>query len=137
MARISIALAAALAVLVMAFVFVRSGSSGHEGRYVSEHAQAVPQAERTISISRTSPAPSTDPTHLSALLVSGRMPTHATKGQVLTDTDCAPDRHMISHCRNEVRLPDGTTIVLRHPHDMSRIPCLAPHEQVVLRPATA
>lgn len=44
----------------------------------------------------------------------------------LTDTDCAPDGQMISRCRNVMRLADGRQLVLRHPHDMSKVPCLAP-----------
>jgi hypothetical protein len=42
---------------------------------------------------------------------------------------------MISRCRNVMRLEDGREIVLRHPHDMSRVPCLAPGERVRLLPA--
>jgi hypothetical protein len=52
---------------------------------------------------------------------------------VMTDTECAPDAHMISRCRNVVRA-DGRRIVLRHPHDMSKVPCLAPGERVRLIP---
>ena len=44
---------------------------------------------------------------------------------------------MVSRCRNEMQLQDGSRIVLRHPHDMSAVPCLAPGEDVLLVPATA
>ena len=54
--------------------------------------------------------------------------------EVMTDTDCSPDAQMISHCRNEMRLSNGETIVVRHPHDMRDVPCLAPGEHVQLIP---
>jgi hypothetical protein len=44
---------------------------------------------------------------------------------------------MISRCRNEVSLADGTRVVLRHPHNMSKVPCLAPGEHVRLIPQPA
>ena len=56
---------------------------------------------------------------------------------VMTDTDCTPDAQMISRCRNVMRLEDGRQIVLRHPHNMTRIPCLAPGERVRLIPTRA
>jgi hypothetical protein len=56
--------------------------------------------------------------------------------EVLTDTDCTPDGQMISRCRNEMQLADGRRIVLRHPHKMSEVPCLAPGEQVRLVPVS-
>ena len=55
-------------------------------------------------------------------------------GEVMTDSECTPDAQMISRCRNVVRLASGETIVLRHPHDMTKIPCLAPGERVRLLP---
>lgn len=62
------------------------------------------------------------------------MPNRAMMAEVMTDTDCTPDAQMISRCRNVVRLADGRQIVLRHPHDMTEIPCLAPGERVRLMP---
>jgi hypothetical protein len=41
---------------------------------------------------------------------------------------------MISRCRNVVRLEDGSELVLRHPHDMRDVPCLAPGERILLVP---
>ena len=90
-----------------------------------------------MAVSRVMPAPSVSERRLSAMLERGVMPAAPTTAEVLSDTDCAPDSAMISRCRNEVRLPDGSTMVLRHPHDMRHIPCLAPGEQVLLVPTKA
>jgi len=70
------------------------------------------------------------------MLETGAMPREPMMAEVLTDTDCAPDEQMVSRCRNEMQLPGGRRIVLRHPHDMSSVPCLAPGEQVRLVPAS-
>ena len=106
-------------------------------RYVSEHSAALPNASRTVTVSATLPLPSAHARRLSAMLEDGRMPRGPMMAEVLTDTDCAPDARMVSHCRNEMQLQDGSRIVLRHPHDMSAVPCLAPGEDVLLVPATA
>ncbi len=74
-------------------------------------------------------------TVLRAGVVEGVPPSAVTVATVLTDEDCAPDAQGISHCLNELRLPDGTVLTVRHPHDMSKVPCLTPGEQVELRPA--
>ena len=106
-------------------------------QYVREHPVPVPSDARTVRISRTMPMPSAHPRRLSSMLEQGVMPRHATTGEVLSDTECAPDEDSISHCRNEVRLADGKTIVLRHPHRMADVPCLAPGETVRLLPPSA
>ena len=62
------------------------------------------------------------------------MPDGPMMAEVMTDTDCTPDAQMISRCRNVMRLADGRQIVLRHPHRMSDVPCLAPGERVRLIP---
>jgi len=80
------------------------------------------------------PMPSAHERRLSAMLEEGQMPDRPMMADVMTDTDCAPDAQMISRCRNVVRLADGRRVVVRHPHDMSRIPCLAPGERVRLIP---
>lgn len=74
--------------------------------------------------------PSPTPSHLNAELVEGTMPATAAVATVLTDTNCAPDEAGISHCLNELRLADGSRLLLRHHHDMSIVPCLSPGEQV-------
>jgi hypothetical protein len=100
----------------------------------SEHAAAVPASARTVMVSRAMPMPSAHARRLSAKLERGAMPDAPMMADVMTDTDCAPDEQMISHCRNVMRLADGREIVLRHPHVMSEVPCLAPGERVRLIP---
>ena len=106
-------------------------------QYAAEHPIEPPAISRSVFVSSTMPTPSRSPRRLSAKLESGSMPATRTTVEVLSDTDCAPDRKLISHCRNEVRLPDGSLLVLRHPHNMSRVPCLAPGEHVELIPRPA
>lgn len=103
--------------------------------YVAEHPVAVPETLRTVSLTETMPLPSAGERNLSALVAEGEMPSGPTTGELVTDTDCTPDEMMISRCRNEVLLEDGRTIVLRHPHDMRKVTCLAPGEHVRLVPA--
>ena len=110
---------------------------GDGARYVSEHPVAAPEQARTVAISTSMPAPSAHARRLSAMLESGEMPHEPMMAEVLTDTDCAPDADMVSRCRNEMELQDGRRIVVRHPHDMRHVPCLAPGEQVRLVPASA
>ncbi|HWQ23393.1 MAG TPA: hypothetical protein VNK94_04740 [Gaiellaceae bacterium] len=104
---------------------------------VSEHPVALPEAARTVTVSATMPPPSAHARRLSAMLEEGALPAGPTPAEVLTDTDCAPDERMISRCRNELRLADGRTLVVRHLHDMRSVPCLAPGERVLLVPASA
>jgi hypothetical protein len=79
--------------------------------------------------------PSPSPTTLHAGLEEGQLPAGTVEAMVLTDENCAPDPQGISHCRNEVQLASGQTVVLRHSHDMQLVPCLAPGEEVLLRRA--
>lgn len=101
---------------------------------VAEHPVVIPENVRTVTVSTAMPRPSAGERTLSAMLVEGTLPPAPTSAEVLTDTQCVPDEEMISRCRNEMMLPDGSTIVLRHPHDMTKVPCLAPGEQVRLVP---
>lgn len=119
-----------------AWVVLDGGRDAGE-QYVSEHSASVPETARTVTISATMPAPSSHARRLSAMLEAGTMPREPTMAEVLTDTDCAPDARMVSRCRNEMLLANGRRIVLRHPHDMSSVPCLAPEEQVLLVPASS
>lgn len=104
---------------------------------VAEHPTPILETMRTVVVSATMPSPSAHARRLSAMLENGGTIDEPTAAEVLSDTDCTPDARMISRCRNEMLLPDGREIVLRHPHDMSRVPCLAPGERVLLVPATA
>ena len=101
---------------------------------VSEHPVAIPVAARTVAVSRAMPMPSAHKHRLSAKLEHGTMPDRPMMAEVMTDTNCTPDAEMISRCRNVMQLADGRQIVLRHPHNMAKIPCLAPGEHVRLIP---
>ena len=88
-------------------------------------------ATRTVTVFRDGePSPSVTPTVLRVELISGA-PKEG-NATVLTDEDCTPDDAGISHCRNSLRLENGSEIVVRHPHDMMQIPCLEPGEPVLL-----
>lgn len=124
----------ASAVLVAAAAAVALRGGGEAPASVSEHPVAIPAAARTVLVSRAMPMPSAHARRLSAMLEDGPMPSRPMLADVVTDTDCTPDAQMISRCRNVVHLEDGRRVVLRHPHDMSRVPCLAPRERVRLVP---
>lgn len=107
-----------------------SSSSAPAGAEASEEA-----VTKTVLVFAKEPSPSTSPTSLHAGLEKGKLPAGEVEATVLTDEDCAPDQHGISHCRNVVSLPSGRTVVLRHPHEMHEVPCLEPGETVLLRRA--
>ena len=130
-------MATTIAVLGGAWALFGVLGESTDSPYVSEHPVAAPETARTVTVSATMPLPSAHERRLSAMLEEGEMPHGPMMAEVLTDTDCAPDKQMLSHCRNEVQLPDGQRIVLRHPHDMSKVPCLAPGEHVRLVLASA
>src|SRR5215207_5825009 len=129
----AIAIAAAVAGVVA--LGGREEAASNSPTSASEHPIAVPAAARTVMVSRAMPTPSAHERRLSAMLEEGTMPPRPMMADVMTDTDCAPDTRMISRCRNVMRLAGGRRLVLRHPHDMSKIPCLAPGERVRLIPA--
>ncbi|MGE5357682.1 MAG: hypothetical protein ACM3NQ_01605 [Bacteroidales bacterium] len=112
----------------------RSSSTADTGVSTSEHPVTVPTSLRTVSVSYEMPMPSARPRSISATLIEGSLPKTRVMAEVLTDTECSPDANMISRCRNEMRLSNGEKIVVRHPHDMRHIPCLAPGEKVRLVP---
>ena len=100
-----------------------SGDPGAAVRAVAVHPEAV-----------SSPSRPGEP--LSAWLIDGTMPARPASGTVETDENCAPDESGISRCVNRIRLGDGTLITVRHAHDMRLVPCLAPGEEVEVRPVT-
>jgi hypothetical protein len=129
------AFAAVAGIAVLAGAWLLLGRHPGDGaRYVSEHSTAVPETARTVAISATMPAPSAHARRLSAMLEAGPMPQQPMMAEVLTDTECVPDAGMVSRCRNEMELADGRRIVVRHPHDMRNVPCLAPGERVLVVP---
>jgi hypothetical protein len=127
-----IALTAFTAALGAAAILLARDGDGET--YVSEHPVTVPETARRVVVSATMPMPSAYAHVLSAKLERGPMPAGPTTAEVLTDSECTPDAQTISRCRNEMRLADGRRIVLRHPHDMRSVPCLAPGERVLLMP---
>jgi hypothetical protein len=131
LAALAIAAAAVAGVIALGG---REDAAGNSPTSASEHPTAVPAAARTVLVSLTMPMPSRHERRLSAMLEEGTMPDRPMMAEVMTDSDCQPDAQMISHCRNVVRLGSGRQIVLRHPHNMSTIPCLAPGERVRLIP---
>ena len=99
--------------------------------------RSAPTGLRTVLVFDTASEPSASQpgSTLRTRLVGGRAPADETTATVLTDEDCAPDTQGISHCLNKLELANGSRISVRHPHDMHQIPCLAPGEQVNVRPA--
>jgi hypothetical protein len=86
---------------------------------------------RTLLVLRgVEPAPSRPGALLHGRLVGGQPPAGRAIASVVSDEDCAADRSGVSHCRNTLRLADGTTFTVRHPHRMSEVPCLTPGERV-------
>ena len=130
---------AAVAVLVVAAGVLlilggREEAADASPSAVSEHPISIPASARTVLVSLAMPMPSAHERRLSAKLEEGAMPHRPTTAEVVTDTDCVPDAQMVSRCRNVMRLEGGRQIVLRHPHRMSDVPCLAPGERVRLIP---
>ena len=114
------------------FALVATHGSRPHAVAVDPHGLSLP-AERHVRLSRSMPSPSNSD-GLHAKLVHGTMPTTTVEATVLSDEECQADAHGLSHCLNRLRLPDGGEIVLRHPHDMEVVPCLAPGEHVRLVP---
>lgn len=113
-----------------------TSSSSSPSSPSSENATSGTEGMKTVRVFDREPGtPSPSATNLHAGLEKGKLPNEPVVGTVVTDEDCAPDEQGISHCRNVVRLAGGGTIVLRHPHEMHQVPCLAPGEKVLLRRA--
>ena len=109
-------------------------TSGGRSSVTADPAHTAPATVRTLLVSESQAPVSQPGLVLHGRLVGGHMPMAATMGEVMSDEDCAPDAMGISHCRNAVRLADGRTIMVRHPHDMGRVPCLTPGERIRVRP---
>jgi hypothetical protein len=48
---------------------------------------------------------------------------------VRSDSNCQPDQQGVSHCLNQLEI-GSTTVMVRHHHKMSEVPCLTPGETV-------
>lgn len=128
-----VALVAAIAVAAVA---LRDSGGATRTSAANSHFPAADQARRTVYVYQgREPAASPPGSKLRALRVKGPMPTSAVIATVLSDENCEPDAQGVSHCINRLRLPNGKTLVVRHPHNMADVPCLAPREKVVVRPA--
>jgi hypothetical protein len=64
-------------------------------------------------------------------LVDGQLPSQAVQAVVRTDANCQPDQDGVSHCLNELAV-GSETIMVRHHHKMSEVPCLTPGEAVTI-----
>ncbi len=91
----------------------------------------MPSGVRTLLVfTGGEPSPSSEPTMLRVQVVGGVLA--GGTATVLSDEECEPDVAGISHCLNRLRLANGSEVVVRHPHDMMKIPCLEPGEHVQL-----
>lgn len=104
-------------------------------RATADLSHAVPAEIRTVVVSPRTRPPSEPGEMLHAKIARGSLPRAPVEALVLTDEDCGPDARGISNCRNALRLADGGLLVIRHPHDMRKVPCLTPGERVLVRPA--
>jgi hypothetical protein len=133
--RIRLIGACAATILVVALVGCGGGGPSSSSSSQTGEETTAADGMKTVLVFNHVPAPSPSVTNLHAGLEEGKLPDGPVVGTVLTDEDCMPDQQGISHCRNVVRLSGGKTIVLRHPHEMHQVPCLAPGEKVLLRRA--
>ncbi len=100
----------------------------------SAGASAAPAGLRVVQLTTAPDAASSD-TQTIAVLLAGAMPRGTVKATVTSDENCAPDAQGYSHCSNDLRLPDGSVLHLRHNHPMATVACLAPGEKVLVRRA--
>ncbi|SEH16220.1 hypothetical protein [Thermoleophilum album] len=97
------------------------------------HTAVGPQ--RTVYVAAAAGSSTSTQDELKAVRVAGSIPAGPTEATVVTDTDCAPDAAGVSHCLNELRLPGGRRLTVRHAHKMSEVACLTPGERVTVAPA--
>ena len=53
-------------------------------------------------------------------------------GTVTSDTDCDADAEGLSHCRNTIKLPNGSEVTVIDTHEMHRYRCLGAGDQISL-----
>jgi hypothetical protein len=123
-------------IVVLAIIAIRAASApAAAARHFVEVPPAyslAPAALRTVVIGsdkETLPNMSGTDGILMATLVSGQLPSEATRAIVRTDSNCQPDPEGVSHCLNQLEI-GSQTILLRHDHKMSITPCLTPGETV-------
>ena len=96
---------------------------------------ATEPRELVVSTTRGTDGVSTPEGPLHASLMEGTMAASPMMATVLSDANCAPDAQGLSHCRNELRMADGSALTVRHVHRMAEVPCLSPGEEVLVVPA--
>jgi hypothetical protein len=94
---------------------------------------AEPRAAPRLVHLTTAPDAVSTATRIVAVLLSGPMPHETVQATVMTDENCDPDAQGYSHCRNDVRLADGSVLHLRHTHRMGMVECLIPGEHVIVK----
>jgi hypothetical protein len=105
--------------------------NGHD--HAGDPAHQKPAFTRTLAVyTDAEPAPSAHPERMRALLTQGKLPGGVVEATVLTDEDCAADAEGVSHCRNQLQLPNGKKLTVRHPHRMHDVPCMTLGETVRL-----
>jgi hypothetical protein len=135
-----VAASLALAAIVIAVLFANTATTHPEPAIptAAKHFVAIPSdgsreaALRTVVIAGPGerlPFMSATGSVLMASLERGQLPAGAVRATVLTDANCQPDQDGVSHCRNELAI-GATTLVVRHHHKMSEVPCLTPGETV-------
>lgn len=137
-----IIVAATVAVVALAAVLVAVGSGGGGGGETTSPAAAGGEGgaatgkTRTVLVSTgAEPSPSSPGPVLHVLDLKGPVPHGPVTATVLSDENCEPDADGVSHCINRLRLADGATLTVRHPHRMMEVSCLEPGEHVTVRPA--
>jgi hypothetical protein len=134
-----IGLAGLLSTTIVLAIVLGVRHPGSDGRTVSAPghvSQAADSNLRTLLVSATGPiteSPAAGP--LQSSFLDGTMPVQRTNATVLSDENCAPDANGLSHCLNRLRLADGTTLSVRHLHNMAQVPCLTVGEEVLVQPA--
>lgn len=125
--------ACAATILTVALALALAGCGGGDSRPAASDAHSPPaDVTRTVLVYDHEPAPSPSHDKLHAGLLKGEIPDGTVKATVLSDENCEPDAKGISHCLNRVRLANGRTVTLRHPHNMNDVPCLVPGEEVLV-----
>lgn len=126
------------AVAVVAAAVFLSACGGGGGDAAGQSVEKTPASQRVVLVAPGGPVePSLPGGVLHVWLLRGKLPSKAVEARVLTDEECEPDAAGISRCLNQLLMPSGETLVVRHPHDMSIVPCLSPGERVRVVAASA
>lgn len=136
--KIRIAIASSLVLVIVVALALAVGLGGADTPSSSATSASGQQEQsaqtsslRTLVLQRGgNPAPSDPGSTLHGSIKRGALPANPVIATVLTDENCEPDAEGVSHCTNRIEMPNGTRLVVTHPHRMSEVPCLAPGEKV-------